>query len=194
MRLAVFAAFGAWFWLIYLGCDYLAASFAHRYDVRTPLDNWPPFLPQTAIAYMLINPLLAAPAVILQDWPRIAGFYATLCAEVALAGVLFLAFPVMPPQAIASDDPAMRVADFVNLTYNTFPSLHVTLATSCGMVLSPILPRGWKSALWIAILAIVASTLLTKQHYVADVVGGATLAAVSMRVLFPKLAGRFRIG
>jgi len=62
--------------------------------------------------------------------------------------------------------------------FNAFPSLHTSLSTllvplwgRVGSRIQPII------ALWAVF--IIASTLLTKQHYIADVLGGIAVALVS---------------
>lgn len=66
--------------------------------------------------------------------------------------------------------------------YNCFPSLHVAYsfvaAFACRRVHRGV---GVAAVVWAALIAI--STLFTKQHYVADVVGG-TVAALLAEVLF----------
>lgn len=64
---------------------------------------------------------------------------------------------------------------------NCFPSLHVATpfvaALSCWRVHPGV---GFAAGLWATLIAI--STLFTKQHYVADVVGGIALAGVAYGV------------
>ena len=62
--------------------------------------------------------------------------------------------------------------------FNAFPSLHTSIATllvllwgKAGSRIQPII------AVWAAL--IIASTVLTKQHYIADVGGGIATALVS---------------
>lgn len=74
--------------------------------------------------------------------------------------------------------------------FNAFPSLHTSLSTllvllwgKAGSRIQPII------ALWAAF--IIASTLFTKQHYLADVLGGVAIALVSYygAVRFGNFAG-----
>lgn len=192
VRLAALAAFGLWFWLVYGLCDVIAAHADHYHDVRIAMDGRLPFVPAFAFAYLLINPLLAAPAILLRDVAKAIALYATLAVEVAVAGLVFILFPVAPMNYPTAAAPAaMRLADAVNLTYNLFPSLHVALALSCGMALSGDLRGPPKLLLWLLVAAIVLSTLLTKQHYVADVAAGSALALATMRFCYPRFTARW---
>lgn len=66
----------------------------------------------------------------------------------------------------------------VDRPYNAFPSLHTSLSSICALSWTKIRARssGWM-VLWAVF--IVASTVLVKQHYIADVLGGMALAAIA---------------
>lgn len=192
LRLAAACAFGAWFWIVYFGCDWLAQGFTHRFSVHTPLDDLLPFAPALGLAYLLINPLLALPVFALRETAALLALCVTLAVEVALAGAVFLAFPVEPPAAPAGHGSFwLSAADAVNLTYNCFPSLHVALAVSVGLAMSPQCRRPTKTVLWSVVLLVAASTVLTGQHFLADAAAGALLACLAMRFLYPALKARF---
>jgi membrane-associated phospholipid phosphatase len=62
--------------------------------------------------------------------------------------------------------------------YNDFPSLHTSLSTIIAIHWWRFDRRiGVAAAVWTAL--IVASTVLVKQHYLADVGGGLVLAGVT---------------
>lgn len=186
LRLAVGAAFAAWFWTVYLGCDAIAHGFTHRYDVATPLDAMLPFVPQLASAYMGVNVMLVAPLVVIRDTARLLALAAALTVEVAIAGLVFLVFPTEPSITPAGHGSAiLEAADLVNLTYNGFPSLHVALTVSTGAAMMRDLPPFWRVVLAVAAAAIVVSTMLTRQHFVADVLAGLVLAAAVMATVYP---------
>ena len=75
----------------------------------------------------------------------------------------------------------LRTVYSMDKPFNAFPSLHTSLSTllvllwgRVGSRIQPII------ALWAVF--IVASTLLTKQHYIADVFGGVAVALMSYYV------------
>jgi membrane-associated phospholipid phosphatase len=63
----------------------------------------------------------------------------------------------------------------MNLDYNLFPSLHVGMATLSATFYSKWSKRPAALFFWLWAAAFAASTLLTRQHYIADVLGGALL-------------------
>ncbi len=72
--------------------------------------------------------------------------------------------------------------------YNAFPSLHVAISAVCALGYLSIKSKLFK---WMATwtILIIASTVLTKQHYFLDIVGGIFLAAGSFyiaKMLFRK--------
>ena len=80
-------------------------------------------------------------------------------------------FSAMIRSIYASDQP-----------YNDFPSLHTSLSTIIAIHWWRFDRRiGIVAAIWTAL--IVASTVLVKQHYLADVAGGLLLASVTSVVV-----------
>jgi membrane-associated phospholipid phosphatase len=77
-------------------------------------------------------------------------------------------------------------------TVNQFPSSHVFLSLISGYFLVRAYPR-WRVVTIILALAIVASTVLIKQHSVTDVAGGLLWAAASIALAFSLLT-RYRAG
>jgi len=74
-----------------------------------------------------------------------------------------------------------RLAVAVALTYNCVPSLHVALTLTCASAYSTVGGRRWRILVWSWALAILASTLLTHQHHLADLASGIVLAALAVR-------------
>src|SRR5205814_657145 len=73
----------------------------------------------------------------------------------------------------------------------TFPSLHVAIALLLYLGLRDEAPR-WRWPLLLAALGVCISTVLVKQHFVVDVLGGALLAAGVWR-LTPALLARLGV-
>ena len=95
--------------------------------------------------------------------------------------------PVQAVDATGFGGVMYRAADISNLNGNGLPSLHVAFALSCAWVLSPRISTWFRPALWLWAIAICASTLLVKQHYLIDVATGALLAGFTMTVIYPRL-------
>jgi membrane-associated phospholipid phosphatase len=102
--------------------------------------------------------------------------------DLVLSYLIFLFYqtqverPVIAGSDISSS--ILRAVYSSDKPFNAFPSLHTSLSTllvllwgRVGSRIQPII------ALWAVF--IIASTLLTKQHYIADVFGGIAVALVS---------------
>jgi membrane-associated phospholipid phosphatase len=76
-----------------------------------------------------------------------------------------------------------RFADRLNLTYNLVPSLHVALSVACIATYAQRSGIVVRILLWAWALAISASTVLTHQHHVLDVVTGWIVALSAFKLL-----------
>lgn len=167
-------------WLVvYGGASWVTEQRSTRFDFATPLDAKIPFVPTAAIVYLLLMPLLWAAPIMLRRPAAIRQFARSLQILILLSGIGFLLLPSNDPIAPTTlgglSGLVFNFADAINLKHNLFPSLHVGMAVVCahayGQHLSP-LPT---CLCWAAATGIALATLLTYQHYIADVVaGGAT--------------------
>src|ERR1700744_4223993 len=83
---ALAAVFTAYFWIVYGACDMLAAHAAWRYHVALPFESMIPFVPWAAAIYLTITPFLCLALFVLRTPERVLPLFATLCAEVTMAG------------------------------------------------------------------------------------------------------------
>lgn len=164
-------------------------------NLQTPLDAALPVVPVFVIPYDSLVPLVYATLVIflvfrtrvfqsaclalISAWLVSYGFYFFLQSEVirpVLTGTDVLTR--MINSVYASDHP-----------FNDFPSLHTSLSTILAIHWFHLDRRlGIILAVWTAL--IVASTVLIKQHYVADLAAGLVLAFgfsyLYTKILLPK--------
>lgn len=191
-RLRVGAAVGLWFWIVYGGADWLTGLRAAQSplpSVRIAADDAIPFWPFAAWIYMTVTPALLLPLLLLPDRSSIRALAWALASEICLAGLIYLILPVAPTHMPDVALPAiMRLADEINLTFNSVPSLHVALALTSTLAMQvPGQPlRNAALALWAASIAV--STLLTHQHLIIDVAAGVFLAGLGF-ALFRRIAG-----
>jgi membrane-associated phospholipid phosphatase len=100
--------------------------------------------------------------------------------QLLLSLPVFLLFPVRMPRELFYGPAVYNWADafwrWFDAPNNCFPSLHMS---SCLLLLQVnwARPHRWLSAP--LLLGVIASTVLVKQHYVVDLVGGAGVYAVS---------------
>lgn len=176
-----------WFAAVYGGADWLTARRTLRLHVDLPGETRLPFVPDWIVIYMSIYLLFGLAPFVLRTRREFRAFIATLAFTTFVGGACFLALPVelsFAPEGGLGRGPALfRFADELNLTYNLFPSLHVAFSTVCVAAFAPSASRLGKVLLWIWALGIAVSTVLTRQHHVADALGGFALAAVAMRVV-----------
>ena len=146
-----------------------------------PYDSLQPIIYFTLIVLLLTRTRLfqSASLALIIAWFVSYGFYFFLQSEIirpVLTGTDTLTRMIR--DVYASDNP-----------YNDFPSLHTSLSTIIALHWFKVDRRvGIVVAIWTAL--IVASTVLIKQHYVADVISGLLLAFgaawLSMRVFLRK--------
>ena len=187
------AVFGAAFAVVYSLGSRDFESRGATFDVALASDRLVPFWPGWSLAYLTIAPLLLVTALILRTQLRSLPFLGALLFQLAVAGLCFLIWPVAPPQPpTVAMNPAVAwlfaLADGMNLEGNCLPSLHVALALSCGWAAQGALRWPARIAMAAWALAITASTLLTWQHWLVDVVAGAVLAGIGMGLVRPFLA------
>jgi predicted protein tyrosine phosphatase len=130
--------------------------------------------------YMSIDLFFIAAPFLCRTRRELSTFTDRIAAAIITAGICFLLLPrrfaFVRPQ---TDGILGAIFDWfrtMDLPYNLFPSLHITL----GALLSVTYARHTRGVVRIAstswFVLIAASAVLTYQHHVLDVVGGAALA------------------
>jgi membrane-associated phospholipid phosphatase len=152
--------------------------------LRTPLDAALPFVPLFAIPYLLYLPYLALTLLLFgaTNWRRFAVLALAFIIASLSADVVYLLFQtyVQRPMVVG-DGLGPQLVRFVyahDQPYNDFPSLHTAGATLCAIAYARWRPAYGLAALPLT-LAIIAATVLIRQHYLADVAGGLALAALA---------------
>lgn len=164
-------------------------------NLRTPLDAALPVVPIFVIPYDSLVPLVYATLVIFLVFrTRVfqSACLALISAWLVSYGFYFFLQSELIRPVLAGTDALTRMINSVYATdnpFNDFPSLHTSLSTILAIHWFRIDRRlGIILAVWTAL--IVASTVLIKQHYVADIAGGLVLAFgfsyLYTRLLLPK--------
>jgi membrane-associated phospholipid phosphatase len=133
---------------------------------------------------MSIYALFLAVPFVLRTRREITTLAIAQAGAILAGGIGFLLIPgrlaYAPPRELGIWKPLFQFADRLNLDYNLVPSLHVALSVACIEMFVPnttalgkTLLRGWG-------ILIAASTLLTHQHHVVDVVTGYLLALATV--------------
>lgn len=164
---------------------------AVRSAPELPLDRRLPLVPVWALVYgALYAFLILLPVFVVRDEAHIRRtVYAYLFIWIT-AYVFFVAYPTIAPRpqrfvgtgfavwglrALYSSDPP----------YNCFPSLHVAHSFVSALTCYRV-HRGLAHVAMVCASLVAMSTLLTKQHYVVDLIGGVLLAAISWWVFLRK--------
>lgn len=114
-----------------------------------------------------------------ERWHR---FFTANIFALIVCGVLFVAYPtyIERPELTGSGFfyQAMRFLYWVDTPVNIFPSVHCMASWLCflGLRSDRTLPRAFRAFELVFALMICASTLLVKQHCIADVIAGVALA------------------
>ena len=169
--------------VVYWGAMALCRNW-HHYDFTTELDRMIPFVPEFVSVYFLcylfwiVNYILAA-------GNGKEFFYRFLTADMSARCICFLFFVLLPTTNVrpTTDGNGIWICLMewlyrMDEPVNLFPSIHCMNSWFCYIAV-----RGRKDvskwyqhfSFWAAI-AVAASTVFTKQHYLLDIAGGFLLA------------------
>jgi membrane-associated phospholipid phosphatase len=160
----------------------------NRIFLETPLDRALPVVPIFAIPYISLIPYIGVSLLAFLFFRvrvyRSAAITMIIVWFISYAFYFFLqSYIARPP--ITGTDPfsgMVRSIYAADQPYNDFPSLHTSLSTIIAIHWWRLDSRiGIPAAIWTAL--IVASTVLVKQHYLADVAFGLLLAAVTSLIV-----------
>lgn len=161
-----------------------------KLSLSTPLDRWFPLIPQMSFVYVTVQLFLSWSVLLFGDrlpWKRIIKAYVIVLAT-SFAFFLFLPvrmeWPSLPVRDLSSW--VISLIQAADVSHNCFPSSHCAVALLSGFFLFS--KHRWLGWFGVAnALLIGLSTLLTKQHYLYDVLGGFAIAAASFSmVMGPK--------
>lgn len=147
----------------------------------TALDRAIPFVPELLFIYVAYIPYYWWTVARIEDETELNRvFYATHF-QLAASLVFFVAFPVRMPRELFYSAELYNWADgfwrWFDEPNNCFPSLHVS---NCLLLIQRNWHRRCASPAALLGFAIIASTVLVKQHYVVDVVGGIAVYLASL--------------
>ena len=177
LSVAMTAAFG----VLYLSAQRFPIG-AVRPAPETPLDAWIPWMPAAVYLYASLLLFQAILPWSMRDAGALIVYCRTLLLVTLAAAIVFVLVPtVCPRPADAGEANAFyRGMLRVDNPLNAFPSLHAAFAVysalGCGRVFAGSRRRTVTLALlWAWAAAILAATLLTKQHVILDIVAGGAL-------------------
>lgn len=157
-------------------------SWALRHPTNPPgwlvtfFDTWVPLLPASVWVYASWYPVTALPVFL--DRNRFRRMYRAYVGAfgICLLGYVLLPITITRPELAGFDGTSvamLRLLYAIDPPVNLFPSFHAAVA----MIVLRVVPTGrWSTLLLTSwTLALLSACVLTRQHYILDVVAGAGL-------------------
>ncbi len=163
------------FVVAYGGADYVTGLRANHLRIDFAFEQNVPFLPEFSPLYSsLYLMFLAVPFVLHSEW-QVWSYVRRMALITCVAGICFLLIPARLAFNLPADERQLpfsfQIADWLNLTYNLCPSLHVAYAAFHAELFRLLKTNGmWQFHSWA--LAIALAAWLTQQHHLIDLVLG----------------------
>jgi membrane-associated phospholipid phosphatase len=143
---------------------------------QTSIDDWIPFDPNAVFIYASLYLVIFLPVVFVRDAKLFAKLAVVFCLYNLIGVALFKAFPVrmVRPTILPQTSFPLWVTDLIysiDPPTNNFPSLHCANVVFLSLLVCELDPP----LTWVLILysiSVMLSTLVVKQHWIADVIGG----------------------
>ena len=185
------------FLLVFAGYLVIERSEASRdvagHALDTAVDRAIPFSPGWIYVYVSLWLFSIAPLLYVRSNTFFRPLFASMAATLTFAYVAFVFFPTKMTLRPTLEGEAGFTAWLIRGVYagdgpyNCFPSIHVALSHLSAWSLWEM-DRAVGRVAWGLAAAITVSALLLKQHFLADVVGGAALAFLVHRLTLGRYA------
>lgn len=156
-----------------------AATNAISYhSLAIALDALIPFEPDWVFIYLTVYAFFLIPLFYIDDRNELLIFDASQVLALCISYTFFIVYPVAidRPPVVAQDFAtwALSLVQAQDPSWNCFPSTH---CTTCTVAALSVLRVNKRLAWWAipSTLAICVSTVMTKQHFVLDVIAGVCL-------------------
>ncbi len=170
------------------------------FSMESKMDGLIPFQSSWVFVYVTVYPFFLFPLFYLDDVEDLFINDLAQVSALCIAYTTFVLFPVaFPREPLAQGgfaEWALSIVHAKDPPWNCFPSTHCTASTVVSLSL---MRSNWKLSVWamISTVMICISTLMTKQHFLWDVVAGvilgaASFATASLVVRRTSLGGRVR--
>jgi len=152
------------------------------FSMESEVDALIPFQPSWVFVYVTVYPFFLFPLFYLDDVVDLfINDVAQVCA-LCIAYTTFILFPVAFPREPLVEggfaEWALSIVHAQDPPWNCFPSTH---CTACTVASLSLMRSNWKLSVWamISTVMICISTLMTKQHFLWDVIAGVVLGIAS---------------
>lgn len=196
---AAFPLFFALLWnqAVYYGARIATASFPH-YDLTTYFDRLIPVVPFFTSIYFLAFPFWAAGYILSVRISRDQAM-TLLCGDFLSKGVCLVFFLLFPTTNTRPEIAGRGIWETLLLWLyrtdspdNLFPSIHCLVSWLCfaGIRRQPTIPLPCQAATLFMALLVFLSTLFTRQHVIADVLGVIVIGEACYRIAsLPRVRG-----
>lgn len=168
----------------------LNAPIGTIHNLATFLDRAAPFVPLFVVPYLLILPIFVV-IILFAYWNKL-GFRPLVYSIIIIWLVSALTYTlfqthIVRPQVVGQDFASnlVRFAYTHHRPYNRFPSLHVAMATLITLYAYYTKSKTLPYVMVFSTL-VISSTVLIKQHYLLDIVGGIVLTVGIANVVFSR--------
>jgi membrane-associated phospholipid phosphatase len=183
-KLACHAAVGAWIALVYYGPQ-VWPLFPAQPAPELPLDHWVPFQPAWALVYQSIFIVHTLALWLPREAEAVQRYARNLAAVFACGAVVFWLYPTLSPRPVQSESLLHAwLISAVDGPRNAFPSLHAAMGLLTVVAVGNHfrachVSRWWRVALAFWWIAMLYSTLATRQHRLLDLLAGILLGLLS---------------
>ncbi len=156
------------------------------HHLQLPFEAQIPFHPIFIFGYMSLFLIIGSTYVLIQDLDFFKKTVKAFYIIVTIHFICFLVFPVeytLRPDINPQESWMHLVVHFyywVDLPYNCFPSLHISNAFMCELILRRYHKPYGKLFMPLAVLVCI-STIIVKQHYIVDLLAGLPVAYLVYR-------------
>jgi membrane-associated phospholipid phosphatase/rhodanese-related sulfurtransferase len=180
------------FAVCYPASNYLGQLRQEQSAVASVVMAWEralPFLPWMVVPYMTSGLLFALSFLLVRGRGELSALSRRAAFATIVACLIFAAFPLRFELTRPVVDAALPGWLFAQLSlvdrpYNQLPSLHVAYCVIFWPALRTVARAAWQRAALAGLLLLVAiSTVFSYQHHVLDVLGGALLGILAIRLM-----------
>ena len=166
-----------------------SARQSNHFSARLPIDDRVPFRPGLSPVYFSAYGLGVAGYLAVVENPILPRIVIGYFAIFMVCALVYWFLPSRIERANPAAVPLLRARWLVAYQrtadpYNNFPSMHTAFCTYSALVVFLFFRPtwlGWLMFFWLGLVMI--STLLTKQHYLLDLVAGALVSAAVFWIL-----------
>lgn len=168
------------FAVVYFGADWITAHRSLRLQLYANFELGIPLVPFMVVPYTTMYAIFFCAPFVLKCRAGLDRLALAAAKVIGIAGIAFVALPAQlgfPPtdSGHSAWSAGLRIARMVALKYNLVPSLHVALFTLCVGVYFTSVSRSARIGLVLWLMVVAASTVLTHQHHLIDVIAGLAL-------------------